>query len=331
MVVVAAVLAVAGAGLAAGGCGGDRDALTIYSGRTEDLVGPLLERFSEEEDVAIDVRYGDTPQLALLLAEEGDRTPADVFWGQSPGATAYLADRDLLAPLSREVLDLVDPGFEDPEGLWTGVSGRQRVLVYNSEEVAEAELPESVFELTEPRYRGRVGIAPTNGSFQDFVTAMRDIEGEEATARWLRGMADNDARTYANNNAIVEAAGRGEIDMGLVNHYYNYRFLEEDPGLPTRNHQFAAGDVGGLVIPSSASVLAASGRSEEAERFIAFLLSREAQEYFAEETFEYPLAQDVPPAEGVPPLSSLRPPDEDPGRLGDIEGTARLIQESGLE
>jgi iron(III) transport system substrate-binding protein len=330
-VVAAAVLAVVGAGLAAGGCGGGRDALTIYSGRTEDLVGPLLERFSEEEDVAIDVRYGDTPQLALLLAEEGDRTPADVFWGQSPGATAYLADRDLLAPLSREVLDLVDPGFEDPERLWTGVSGRQRVLVYNSEEVAEADLPESVFELTEPRYRGRVGIAPTNGSFQDFVTAMRDIEGEEATARWLEGMADNDARTYANNNAIVEAAGRGEIDMGLVNHYYNYRFLEEDPGLPTRNHQFAPGDVGGLVIPSSASILAASGRTEEAERFIAFLLSREAQEYFAEETFEYPLAQDVPPAEGVPPLSSLRPPDEDPGRLGDIEGTARLIQESGLE
>jgi iron(III) transport system substrate-binding protein len=188
-----------------------------------------------------------------------------------------------------------------------------------------------VFELTEPRYRGRVGIAPTNGSFQDFVTAMRDIEGEEATARWLAGMADNDARTYANNNAIVEAAGRGEIDMGLVNHYYNHRFLEEDPDLPTRNHRFAAGDVGGLVIPSSASVLAASGKAEEAERFIAFLLSREAQEYFAEETFEYPLARDVPPAAGVPPLSSLRPPDEDPGRLGDIEGTARLIQESGLK
>ena len=329
--VAVAVLAAVGAGLAAGGCGGDRDALTIYSGRTEDLVGPLLERYSEEEDVAIDVRYGDTPQLALLLAEEGDRTPADVFWGQSPGATAYLAERDLLAPLSRDVLDLVEPDFEDPEGLWTGVSGRQRVLVYNSDEVAEPELPGSVFELTEPRYRGRVGIAPTNGSFQDFVTAMRDIEGEEATAAWLAGMADNDARTYANNNAIVEAAGRGEIDMGLVNHYYNYRFLEEDPGLPTRNHRFDAGDIGGLVIPSSASVLAASGRSEEAERFIAFLLTREAQEYFAEETFEYPLAQDVPPAEGVPPLSSLRPPDEDPGRLGDIEGTARLIQESGLE
>ncbi len=326
-----ALIALAVAGLAAGGCGGDRDALTIYSGRTEDLVGPLLERYSEERDVAVDIRYGDTPQLALLLAEEGDRSPADVFWGQSPGATAYLADRDLLAPLPRSVLDLVEPRFEDPEGLWTGISGRQRVLVYDSETVAESELPGSVLELTEPRFRGRVGIAPTNGSFQDFVTAMRDILGEEEAAAWLRGMTDNDVRTYANNNAIVEAVGRGEIDMGLVNHYYNHRFLAEDPGLPSRNHQFDPGDVGGLLIPSSASVLASSDKQDAAREFIAFLLSKEAQEYFAAETFEYPLADDVPPAEGVPPLSSLRPPDEDPGRLGDIEGTARLIQESGLQ
>ena len=329
--VLAAVAAIAGAGLAASGCGGDRDALTVYSGRTEDLVGPLLERFSDETDIAIDVRYGDTAELALLLGEEGDRTPADVYWGQSPGATAYLADRDLLAPLPRDILDLVDPDFEDPKGLWTGVSGRQRVLVYNRDQVAEPELPSSVFDLTDERYRGRVGLAPSNGSFQDFVTAMRDIEGEEAAAAWLRGMAGNDARTYANNNAIVEAAGRGEIDMGLVNHYYNYRFLAEDPGLPTRNHEFAAGDIGALVIPSSASVLAASDQPDEAERFVAFLLTEEAQRYFADETYEYPLARDVPPPRGVPPLSSLRPPDEDPGRLGDIAGTARLIADSGLE
>ncbi len=137
-----AVLALCGAGLAAGGCGGDREALTIYSGRTEDLVGPLLEQFSEEEDVAIDVRYGDTPQLALLLAEEGDRTPADVFWGQSPGRDRVpRRARPARAAARATSLDLVDPRFEDPEGLWTGTSGRQRVLVYNSDEVAESELP----------------------------------------------------------------------------------------------------------------------------------------------------------------------------------------------
>ena len=315
----------------AAGCGDDRDALTIYTGRTESLVAPLLEEFAQENDVAIDVRYGDTNDLALLIGTEGDRSPADVYWGQSPGATAYLAERDLLAPLPDELLTKVEPTFEDDQGRWVGVSGRQRVLVYNEEMVDEADLPGSVLDLTAPEYRGEVGLAPSNGSFQDFVTAMRQLEGEAAAKAWLEGMAANDSPTYANNNAIVEAVGRGEIPFGLVNHYYNHRFLEEDPGLPSRNHQFDDGDIGGLVIPSSASVLASSGRQEDAQRFIAFLLEKGSQEYFAEETYEYPLADGVPAAEGVPPLSSLRPPPgEQPDELGDIATTGKLIAEAGL-
>lgn len=328
---VLATLATAIGMVAAAGCGGDRDALTIYTGRTESLVAPLLEEFSEEHDVAIDVRYGDTNDLALLIGTEGDRSPADVFWGQSPGATAYLAGRDLLAPLPEDLLARVAPGFEDDDGRWVGVSGRQRVLVYNADLVDEADLPGSVHDLTAPAYRGKVGIAPSNGSFQDFVTAMRQLEGEEEAKAWLEGMAANDSPTYANNNAIVEAVGRGEIPFGLVNHYYNHRFLEEDPGLPSRNHRFDAGDVGGLVIPSSASVLAGSDDQEGARRFIAFLLEREAQEYFAEETFEYPLAEGVPAAGDVPPLRTLRPPPgEQPDELGDIATTGRMIAGAGL-
>ena len=328
--ILAAVVTAIGL-VVATGCGDDRDALTIYTGRTESLVAPLLEEFAQENDVAIDVRYGDTNDLALLIGTEGDRSPADVYWGQSPGATAYLAERDLLAPLPDELLTKVEPTFEDDQGRWVGVSGRQRVLVYNEEMVDEADLPGSVLDLTAPEYRGKVGLAPSNGSFQDFVTAMRQLEGEAAAKAWLEGMAANDSPTYANNNAIVEAVGRGEIPFGLVNHYYNHRFLEEDPGLPSRNHQFDDGDIGGLVIPSSASVLAGSGRQEDAQRFIAFLLEKEAQDYFAEETFEYPLADGVQAAEGVPPLSSLRPPPgEQPDELGDIATTGKLIAEAGL-
>ena len=319
-------------GALASACGGsERDPLTIYTGRSESLVGPLLERYSEENDVAIDVRYGDTNDLALLIATEGERSPADVYWGQSPGATAYLAGKDLLAPLPEGVRALVAEEFEDPEGRWVGVSGRQRVLVYNEDMVDEADLPASVTELTGPAYRGKVGLAPTNGSFQDFVTAMRNLEGEAATERWLKGMAANDAQTYANNNAIVEAVGRGEIPYGLVNHYYNHQFLAEDPGLPSRNHEFEAGDIGALVIPSSASVLASSDKRAQAEDFVEFLLSEESQEYFASETFEYPLADGVPAADGVPPLASLEPPaGEQADQLGDIEGTGKLIAASGL-
>lgn len=331
--VASAVLVVAGAAIVLGlaGCGGDDDTLTVYSGRSESLVAPLIERFSDETGIDVDVRYGDTNDLALLIGTEGDGSPADVYWGQSPGATAYLAGRDLLAPLPAETLGLVAPGFEDRDGEWVGISGRERTLVYNQDLVEESELPDSVLELTDERYRGRVAIAPNNGSFQDFVTALRNIEGEQAAEDWLAGMAANDVATYANNNAIVEAVGRGEVEMGLVNHYYNYRFLAEDPGLPSRNHQFEDGDIGNLVIPSSASVLAASERQEDARAFVAYLLSQDAQRYFADETFEYPLAQGVAPAEGVPPLDSLRPPTgERADELGDIEETGRMIAAAGL-
>jgi iron(III) transport system substrate-binding protein len=325
------VAAVAMSGLALAGCGGDEEQLTLYTGRTESLVGPLLERFTDETGIGIDVRYGDTNDLALLIGTEDDRSPADVYWGQSPGATAYLAQKGLLAPLPQALLDAVAPGFEDPDGRWVGISGRQRVLVYNRDRVDAGDLPTSVLDLTAPRFAGTVGLAPTNGSFQDFVTALRVIEGEDVARRWLEGMVANGARTYANNNAIVEAVGRGEIEMGLVNHYYNFQFLAEDPSLPSRNHQFAAGDIGGLVIPSSASLLASSSRPDDAARLIEFLLSAESQRYFAEETFEYPLTEGVAAADGVPPLASLKPPaTAQIERLGDIEATGKLIAQSGL-
>jgi iron(III) transport system substrate-binding protein len=318
--------------LAAAGCGGGRDALTVYSGRTENLVGPLLERFADETGIAIDVRYGDSGDLALLLGEEGERTPADVFLSQSPGAVGFLAEQGLLAPLASEVLDRVDARFESADGLWVGVTARQRVLVYNSELVQPDELPRSVFDLLDDRYRGRVALAPGNASFQDFVAAMRQSVGDGRTREWLRGMAAAGAPTYANNNAIVEAVGRGEVPMGLVNHYYNYRFLDEDPGLPSRNFVFPGEDLGSMLLVSTVSALASSDRREEAERFVEFLLSDEAQRYFSDETFEYPLAAGVAPAGALPPLEV---PDElpyDVDRLGgELADTARMIAESGLE
>ena len=317
--------------LATAGCSSSRDAMTIYSGRTQNLIGPLLEQFNKETGIAIDVKYGDSAELALLLDEEGDRTPADVFLSQSPGATGFLAGQGRLGQLEGAVLDKVDARFRNADGRWVGISGRQRVLVYNSEQVAEADLPDSVLELTDERFAGKVAVAPSNGSFQDFVTAMRQLEGEEATATWLKELAANEARTYANNNAIVEAVSRGEVEMGLVNHYYNYRFQQESPGTPSRNHSFAGDDVGALVIPSTASVLAGTDKSEEATRFVQFLLGEESQRYFSDQTFEYPLVSGVSAAEGLPPLASLRSPDYDVDALGGgLQRTVELIRASGF-
>lgn len=312
-------------------CAGEDDRLTIYSGRTENLVGPLLDRFHSETGIAIDVKYGDSAELALLIETEGERTPADVFLSQTPGANAFLAGAGLLAALPEELVEPVDERFRDDRRLWVGVSGRQRVLVHNTELVQPEELPASVDQLADDAFAGKVAVAPTNGSFQDFVTAMRQERGDDATLAWLTALAESGAPTYPNNNAIVDAVARGEVAMGLVNHYYNHRFLAEDPSLPSRNHQFPGSDIGSLLIPSTVSVLGSTTRTEDAQRFIEFLLEEESQRYFSTETFEYPLVAGVEPAETLPPLETLEAFPyrfEDLG--GGLEATVELIRQSGL-
>ena len=313
------------------GCGSNTETLTIYSGRTSNLVGPILERFSQESGISIEVRYGNSADLALLIAEEGDKTPADVFFSQSPGAVGFLAEEGMLTPIGNDVLNLVDTRLRNKSGLWVGVTGRQRVLVYNSDQINKADLPSSVFDLTSQPFAGRVAIAPQNGSFQDFVTAMRHIESDERAQQWLCNMAESDAPLYPNNNSIVDAVSRGEVEMGLVNHYYNFRFLAEEPSLPSRNHLLSGTDVGALLIVSAATILQNSDNQLLANEFISFLLSEQAQKYFANETFEYPLVPGVEPAAELPPLESLELPDYDIEKLGsDLKGTAKLISDCGL-
>lgn len=318
--------------LVAPACSTDEDRLTIYSGRTSDLIKPLLDQFSEETGTKIDVRYGDSADLALLIEEEGDRSEVDVFISQSPGAVGFLDEQDLLSELDQSVLDLVDQDFRAGDGQWVGLSGRVRVLVYNTELVEESELPESVLDVTSEEFAGRVAVAPNNGSFQDFVTAMRLELGDDVATEWLEGMAANDAPTYSNNTAIVEAVTRGEVPMGLVNHYYLERALDDDPDLPAENHFFAEGDIGSLLITTATAVIEGSEQAEEARSLVEFLLSEEAQQYFSQETFEYPLARDVPQAESVPPLSSINTTTIDlDGLGGGLARTAELIQDSGLD
>ena len=328
---LALTVAVLAAVLLLSSCTSGEERLTVYSGRTENLIGPLLEDFADETGISIDVRYGQSDELALLIDEEGDRSPADVFISQSPGAIGFLADRERLQPLGQEVLDLVDGENRSADGSWVGLSGRVRVLVYNTDEVTERDLPESVLDLTEPDDAGRVAVAPDNGSFQDFVSGMRAELGDEAARTWLEGMADNGSPVFANNTAIVEAVGRGEVPMGLVNHYYNFRALAEDVSTPSANHSFVPGDIGNLLIDTAAGVVAASDRTDDADRLVAFLLSAEAQTFFSEETFEYPLAAGVEPAPVLPPLDELEPVRIDLDRLGgELERTREMIDESGL-
>lgn len=324
-----------GLALFATACGdgdGSDGSITLYSGRNEELIQPLVDDFIDSTGINVDVRYGDSAELALLIQTEGDNTPADLFISQSPGALGLLAGEGRLATLGNDLTSLVDEGFAAGDGTWVGLTGRVRVIVYNSDLVDEADLPSSVLDLVEPEYAGRVGVAPANGSFQDFVTAMRNELGDDATRDWLVGMAQNNSPNYPKNSPIVEAVGRGEIPMGLVNHYYNLRAVEADPSVASENHFLPVDDIGSLVIVTAGAVLSTSESSESAESLLRFLLSDHAQTTFAEQTQEYPLVAGIAPPANLPSLDGYAAQTIDYDLLGDgLLGTINLIRESGIE
>jgi iron(III) transport system substrate-binding protein len=327
-----AALAVLLAAAAVAGCGGDGSdgPITVYSGREEELVGPLFDRFSESTGIDVEVRYGDSAELAATIAEEGNNSPADVFFAQDPGSLGAVDAQ--LAELPSETLDRVAERFRDADGRWVGTSGRVRVLVYNTERVEEDELPSSVLELTQPVWQGRVGIAPTNASFQAFVTAMRLSLGDDRTREWLEGMKDNGAKTYEKNTPIVEAVASGEIDVGLVNHYYLALVLEEQPDAPIANHLFEAGDPGTLVSVAGAGVLSSTDQEDDAEAFVEFLLSDDAQRFYVDEAEEneYPLVDGIDPPEGLVPLDEIDGPDVELTAFGaELEQTVELLRQTG--
>lgn len=326
-----AALAVLAAALAATGCGGGSDGpVTIYSGREEELVAPLFEMFTEETGIEVEVRYGDSAELAATIAEEGGNSPADLFWAQDPGSLGSIESQ--LAELPQEILDRVDTRFRDTESRWVGTSGRSRVIVYNTDSLSEDEVPDSVFDLTDLKWKGRIGIAPTNASFQASVTAMRLSEGDEKARQWLLDLKKNDPKEYEKNTPIVEAAAAGEIDVGLVNHYYLYLVKEEQPDAPIANHFLAPGDPGALVSVAGAAVLANSDQEDDAERFVEFLLSDEAQRFYVDEAAEaeYPLVEGIEPKEGLPSLEELEGLDVDLTSFGaEHEATIELLRETG--
>jgi len=307
----------------------DPGSITVYSGRSEELVGPLLERFTEETGIAIEARYGDTAEMANLILTEGENSPADVYYGQDAGALGAVAEEGLLATLPDEILDTVDERFRSPSGEWVGISGRARVVVYNTDALSEGDLPDSIFGFTDPEWSGRIGWAPTNGSFQSFVTALRVIEGEDRAREWLEGIQANEPSVYEGNNPALDAVAAGEIDVAFINHYYLMQRLAEDPDVAAANYYLTDGDPGALVNVAGAGILSTSENEEAALQLVEFLLSAEAQEYFASETKEFPLVAGVEPDADLPSLDEIGTPEIDLSDLSDLEGTLELLQEVG--
>jgi iron(III) transport system substrate-binding protein len=302
--------------------------LTIYSGRSESLVGPIIEQFEEASGIDVDVRYGATSEMAATLLEEGNNSPADVFFAQDPGGLGAVTG--LLAPLPEDILDQVDGRFRDPDGRWVGVSGRARTIVYNTETLKPEDLPQNLRGFTDPQWKHRIGWAPTNGSFQTMVTAMRHAWGEEETRQWLEAVLANEPVAYEKNTPIVAAVGAGEVDVGFVNHYYLYRFLQEEgESFSARNYFLPGGGPGSLVMVAGAGVIGSSDNQEAAHKFLRFMLSPVAQQYFATQTFEYPLVEGVHTQRELPPLAELNAIQLDLANLADLEGTLALLRDVG--
>lgn len=303
--------------------------LTIYSGRSEEFIAPFFTQWEEQSGIKLNIRYGDSAELAAQILEEGKNSPADLFLSQDAGALGAVSAAGLFATLPDSVGAKIGNQYVAPDRSWIGVTGRTRVFAYRPGAVEN--LPLSVTDLTKSEYKNRVGIAPSNSSFQAFVTALISEKGEKVAQSWLEGMKKNGAKIYLKNSEIVEAIDKGEIDLGLVNHYYVWevsqalgREIKAEIGF------FAPGDIGNLINVSGAGILATSEKFEAASELVDFFTSESTQNKFVEETHEYSLISGVKSPEGLPALTKIGSPKVDLVVLENIQGTQDLLTQVGL-
>ncbi|MFA5890753.1 MAG: iron ABC transporter substrate-binding protein [Actinomycetota bacterium] len=305
-------------------------AITVYSGREKDLVAPLYERFTAATGITVNARYGDTAELAAQILEEGSGSPADVFFAQDAGGLGAVSARGLFEPLEEAITNKVESRFRASDRSWVGVSGRARVAVYNTETLKREDLPTSILGFTDPKWKGKIGWAPTNGSFQAFVTGLRILKGDDAARAWLRGLKANDAQVYPKNTPIVEAVNAGEIQVGFVNHYYVLEMMKDNPAIKAANYFFSGGDPGSLVNVAGVGIVKTSHNEAAARRFVEYLLETEAQEFFATETFEYPLVAGIKADPRLPALTALEPPAIDLSQLKSLEATLTMLKDENI-
>ncbi|HEY6731360.1 MAG TPA: extracellular solute-binding protein [Solirubrobacterales bacterium] len=308
----------------------ETEGITLYSGRIPAAIGPAVDSYEAEADRDVQVRFAETADLAATLVEEGDASPADAFFAQEPGAIAAVAEAGLLTKLPDDILERVPPQFRDPEGRWVGVTGRARVIAYNSDVVKESELPPSPFGLTAPKWKDRVGWSPASSSMQEYVTALRAKYGDERTKEWLEAMVDNGAVAFPDNVTIRDAIDDGEIDVGLINHYYVAQAIaEEGPNYPVAVY-FPPGGLGSLMLLTSVGVLESSDRKPEAFAFLRSLLSDKSQAFFTSSSKEYPLVRGAKPDPSLSvPIAKIPVSDSSLVDLKELQATIDLMKEAG--
>ncbi len=330
------------------------DELVVYSGRSQALVGPLVEDFKEQTGINIEVRYGNDAELLAVMSEEGDQSPADIYWANTTGALANASQEGKLVALPDSLTSKPD-SYTSSSGEWVPVTVRFRVLAYNPQAVNPEDLPGSVLDLSDlEEFEGRVGWTPTYSSFYDFMTTMRLVEGEDTAADWLEGMKSLNPKAYSSNTPMVQAIAAGEIDIALTNHYYILRmkhggtggqYADTDSDSDTsmgeeelysdgtvETYHFSPGDVGNLAMVTGAAQLVTADDAGQAQQFLSFLLSQQAQEFAAQSVHEYPVIRDVELPEYMLEADEAMElsPDYDYEQLKQLEGTLNLLREVGL-
>lgn len=323
----------ASAGLALSACGSSRGtALTLYNGQHEQTTALLVAAFERQTGIKVEVRSGDEATLGNQILQEGASSPADVFYAENTPVLEALREHGLLAPVAPSTLAAVPNRYDSAQGAWVGVSARVSALVYNTSQIAPSQLPSSILELAQPRWRGKVGFAPSETDFQPLISSIVKLDGTATAERWLKGLQAN-GRNYPDNETVAAQVNNGESDVGPINHYYWYRLRAEvgQSGMRSALHYYAAGDPGDLVDVSGAAVLESSSHRTAAQKLLAFLVSGSGQETIARShSYEYPLRPGVSAALGLRPFAQLRPAPLTPAELGDGSQALALEQKLGL-
>ncbi len=315
-------------------CGASGPSITLYNGQHEQTTAALVAAFEQQTHIQVAVRSDDEAVLAAQIDAEGSNSPADVVYTENSPPLEYLQERHRLAPLPAAILGATPARYDAPSGDWVGVSARVSVLIYNTRLLTPAQLPSSVLDLAQPRFAGKLALAPSETDFQPIVTAVADAYGPATALRWLEGLKANaSGHLYPDNETITDEVNRGDAAIGIINQYYWYRQRAQvgAANMQSAIAPFAAHDPGYVVDVSGAAVLASSAHRTNAERFVAFLVSKEGQTIIAHsDSFEYPIASGVSYGAGETPLAALQPDPISLAALGDGSTALALLREAQL-
>jgi iron(III) transport system substrate-binding protein len=337
----AAVVLAAGCGVLAA-CGGsaggaDPQSITLYNGQHVQTAQNLVSAFEKATGITVNIRSDDEDTLADQIVTEGSHSPADVFLTENSPPLESLQAKGLLAKVDSGTLGHVPARFSSPQGDWVGVSARVSVLIYNPGLISASKLPSHVSQLADPQYRGKLALAPQETDFQPIVTSYLRAYGQAATQRWLKAIQANaSGHVYPDNETIADEVNRGAVAFGIVNQYYWYRMRAEIGASSThaRIAHFAPGDPGYVIDVSGAGVLKSSAHQAAAQKFLAFVVSKQGQAIIADPSksisYEYPIGSGVTTQAPETPFSQLQPYPITIGELGDGSTAITLMRQAGL-